>query len=100
MGHGVYRGAGGEGDQIQEDAGGAVDAVPHDMVAKLAIFAAVVIAVAVTTVIFFISRLSISRERQDEINAALERRYASEKTARDDAGEEPGIAPLAAAPAQ
>ena len=86
-------------DLIAFPAGAAVNAVPHDMVAKLAIFAAVVIGVAVTTVIFFISRLSISRERQDEINAALERRYANEKAASPEESAESDMPPLAA-PAQ
>ena len=67
-------------DVIGFPAGAKVDAVPREMVAKLAIFAAIVIGVAVSTVIFFINRLTISRERQIEINAALERRYAGEAT--------------------
>jgi Na+/melibiose symporter-like transporter len=43
---------------------------------KLAIFSAVIIAVAVSGVTYFVSRLDISVEKQERINRALQDRYA------------------------
>jgi hypothetical protein len=60
-----------------------VDTVSDEMAAKLAIFAGVVITIAISIVLFFVSRLSISREKQTEINAALEKRYAGEQAESD-----------------
>jgi GPH family glycoside/pentoside/hexuronide:cation symporter len=72
-------------DVIDFPAGADVDAVSDEMAAKLAIFAGVVIAIAISIVIFFVSRLSISREKQAEINAALEQRYAGKQSESDPA---------------
>jgi Na+/melibiose symporter-like transporter len=70
-------------DVISFPAGADVDTVSDEMAAKLAIFAGVVITIAISIVLFFVSRLSISREKQTEINAALEKRYAGEQAESD-----------------
>jgi Na+/melibiose symporter-like transporter len=80
-------------DLIDFPAGAKVAEVTFETASHLAVFSAVVICIAVTTVIFFISRLKISRQKQDEVNAALERRYVSEA-----AEAEPAAATVAAAP--
>jgi Na+/melibiose symporter-like transporter len=81
-------------DMIGFPAGAEVSAVPHEMAAKLAIFAGVVVIIGVAMIIYFISRLSVSREKQETINAALEKRYADEQAEREAA---PKAAPKAAA---
>lgn len=64
-------------DIIEFPVGATVAQVPPLMASKLAIFAAAIIAGAVCGVVYFVNRLEISADKQQQINGELERRYAN-----------------------
>lgn len=72
-------------DVLAFPVGVTADQVPADKVRNLALFTGGIIAFAVTLVMFFVSRLKISVEKQEEINRALEERYRSGKQADEEA---------------
>lgn len=67
--------AGGFLDLIAFPVGASVDAVPFAVVAQLAIFAGVIITVAVVAMALFLAKLDVSNEKQGYINEQLEARY-------------------------
>jgi Na+/melibiose symporter-like transporter len=69
-------------------------AVSFETASRLAIFSGAVICIAVGTVIYFISRLTISKDRQSEINEALERRYTAQAAKAAEAPVAAGVAAL------
>lgn len=66
-------------DIIGFPAGAEVESVSADVVDKLALFTGVIILCSCGLVIFFASRMEISRRKQSEINRKLAERYTAEK---------------------